>query len=62
MALTDLDRSRSYFGVQGRVMNEHLMMPVMNINMYTVSNKRLKNVRPHMIYQNTFYKGLDLSF
>jgi peptide/nickel transport system substrate-binding protein len=37
-------------------------MPVLNINMHTVSNKKLKNYRPHMIYQNTFYKGLDASF
>ncbi len=62
MALNDADRTKAYFGVQQRVMHEHLMMPVMNINMYTVSNKKLKGVRPHMIYQNTFYKGLDLSF
>jgi peptide/nickel transport system substrate-binding protein len=24
--------------------------------------KKLKGVRPHMLYQNTFYKGLDYSF
>ena len=26
------------------------------------SHKKLKGVRPHMLYQNTFYKGLDYSF
>jgi peptide/nickel transport system substrate-binding protein len=25
-------------------------------------NKKVKGARPHMIYQNTFYKGLDASF
>ena len=28
----------------------------------SISNKKLKGVRPHMLYQNTFYKGLDYSF
>ena len=37
-------------------------MPVLNINMYVVTSKKLKGARPHMIYQNTFYKGLDASF
>jgi peptide/nickel transport system substrate-binding protein len=37
-------------------------MPVLNINMYEVTNKKMKGMRPHMIYQNTFYKGLDASF
>ena len=26
------------------------------------SSKKMKGVRPHMLYQNTFYKGLDYSF
>ena len=43
-------------------MAEALWMPVLNINMYEVTNKKLKGMRPHMIYQNTFYKGLDASF
>jgi hypothetical protein len=30
--------------------------------MYMVTNKRLKGARPHTLYQNVFYKGLDLSF
>ena len=37
-------------------------MPVLNINMYEVTNKKIKGCAPHMIYQNTFYKGLDASF
>ena len=44
------------------VTEQHLWMPVMNIAMYTTSSKKLKGVRPHMLYQNTFYKGLDYSF
>ena len=34
---------------------------VINASMYLVTNKKLKGARPHMLYQNTFYKGLDLS-
>jgi peptide/nickel transport system substrate-binding protein len=26
-----------------------------------VANKRISGARPHMIYQNTFYKGLDVT-
>ena len=62
MALTDEERAKAYFAVQERVMNEHLWMPVMNINMFMITNKKVKGARPHMLYQNTFYKGLDLSF
>jgi len=61
-ALTDADRTRYYALAQQRVTEEHLWMPVMNIAMYTTSLKKLKGVRPHMLYQNTFYKGLDYSF
>ncbi len=61
-ALTDADRALNYTRVQEKVMNEHLWMPVMNIAMYTTSSKKVKGVRPHMLYQNTFYKGLDYSF
>jgi peptide/nickel transport system substrate-binding protein len=61
-ALTDADRARYYALVQERVMKEHLWMPVLNIGMHMVTSKKLKGARPHMIYQNTFYKGLDLSF
>ena len=44
-----------------KVMREHLWMPVLNINMDQVANKKISGARPHMIYQNTFYKGLDVS-
>jgi peptide/nickel transport system substrate-binding protein len=47
--------------VQQKVTREHLWMPVLNINMHQVANKKIKGARPHMIYQNTFYKGLDAS-
>jgi peptide/nickel transport system substrate-binding protein len=61
-ALTPEDRARYYAMVQQKVMRAHLWMPVLNINMDAVSSKKLKNYRPHMIYQNVFYKGLDASF
>ena len=61
-ALTDADRAKYYKLAQQVVTEEHLMMPVMNVGMYLVTNKKLKGARPHMLYQNTFYKGLDYSF
>jgi len=61
-ALTEADRAKYYALVQQKVMQEHLWMPVLNINMDEVVNKKVKGARPHMIYQNTFYKGLDTSF
>jgi peptide/nickel transport system substrate-binding protein len=61
-ALTNEERAKNYMLVQERVMSEHLWMPVANINTYLVTNKRLKGVRPHMLYAQPFYKGLDLSF
>ncbi len=61
-ALTAADRGRYYGLVQEQVMNEHLWMPVLNISLYLVTSKKLKGARPHMLYANTFYKGLDLSF
>ena len=61
-ALSDADRTKYYGLAQQRVTEEHLWMPVMNVAMYTTSLKKLKGVRPHMLYQNTFYKGLDYSF
>ena len=60
-ALTEADRAKYYALVQQKVMQEHLWIPVLNINMDQVANKKLKGARPHMIYQNTFYKGLDAS-
>ena len=61
-ALSDADRTKYYGLAQERVTSEHLWMPVMNVGMYVTSNKKLKGVRPHMLYQNTFYKGLDYSY
>lgn len=61
-ALTPDDRARNFQAVQELVMSEHLWIPVLNINMHMVTSKRLKGARPHMLYQNTFYKGLDLAF
>ena len=61
-SLTDADRTKYYGLAQKRITEQHLWMPVMNVAMYTTSNKKLKGVRPHMLYQNTFYKGLDYSF
>jgi peptide/nickel transport system substrate-binding protein len=60
-ALTDAERAKSYALVQQKVMQEHLWIPVLNINMHQVANKKIKDARPHMLYQNTFYKGLDAS-
>jgi peptide/nickel transport system substrate-binding protein len=61
-ALTEAERFKYYELVQKKVTTEALWMPVLNINMYEVTNKKMKGMRPHMIYQNTFYKGLDASF
>ena len=30
--------------------------------MYLTTNKKLKGARPHMLYQYTYYKGLDWSY
>src|SRR5713226_6848526 len=60
-SLTSADRAKYYGLVQERVMTEHLWMPVLNVNLYLVTSKKLKSARPHMLYANTFYKGLDLS-
>ncbi|QQS12730.1 MAG: ABC transporter substrate-binding protein [Rhodospirillales bacterium] len=61
-SLTEADRAKYYGMVQKRIHEQHLWMPVVNIPMFTTSSKKLKGVRPHMLYQNTFYKGLDYSF
>ncbi len=61
-ALSDPDRAKYYALAQQLVAEEHLMMPVMNVGMYLVTTKKVKGARPHMLYQNTFYKGLDYSF
>ena len=61
VALTPADRAKAYALAQEKVTKEHLWIPVMNVHMYSTANKRLKGMRAHMLYQNTFYKGLDLS-
>jgi peptide/nickel transport system substrate-binding protein len=60
-ALTEADRAKYYALVQQKVAREHLWIPVLNINMDQVANKKITGARPHMIYQNTFYKGLDVT-
>jgi peptide/nickel transport system substrate-binding protein len=60
-ALKPSDRTKAYALVQQKAMREHLWMPVLNINMDQVAHKRISGARPHMIYQNTFYKGLDVT-
>ncbi|MBV9833934.1 MAG: ABC transporter substrate-binding protein [Alphaproteobacteria bacterium] len=61
-SLNDADRAKYYGMVQKRIHEQFLWIPVMNVAMYTVTSKKLKGARPHMLYQNTFYKGLDYSF
>src|SRR5207253_150612 len=60
-ALTESDRTKNYALVQEKVMREHLWIPVLNINLDQVANKKISGARPHMLYQNTFYKGLDVT-
>jgi peptide/nickel transport system substrate-binding protein len=60
-ALTDADRAKGYAAAQERVMKDHLWMPVMNVKMYQTSNKKIKGARAHMLYQYTYYKGLDIA-
>ncbi|MGE0222844.1 MAG: ABC transporter substrate-binding protein [Acetobacteraceae bacterium] len=62
MALTPDDRAKAYMEVQELVMNQHLWMPVLNVTIHQVTNKRLKNTRPHMLYNATIYKALDFSY
>lgn len=62
IATNDADRAKANQAVQELVMNEHLWIPVMNVKMYQTSNKKVKNHRAHMLFQYTFYKGLDASF
>jgi peptide/nickel transport system substrate-binding protein len=60
-ALNAQDKEK-YFGmVQERVTREHLWMPVANITLYTIHNKRVKNARGHPQYAIGFYKGLDFT-
>ena len=61
-ATNPADKAKYYALVQKKVTEEHLLIPIMNVGMYLTTNKKLKGARPHMLYQNTFYKGLDYSF
>ncbi len=61
-AVTPADRALNFGLVQEKVMRQHLWIPVLNVDMYMVTNKRLKGARAHTLYQNVFYKGLDLSY
>ncbi len=60
-ALNAADRTKAYQEAQDVVMRAHLMMPVLDITIHEVTNKRLKGARPHMLYNSTIYKALDLS-
>ena len=61
-SLTEADRAKYYGLAQRRITDNHLWMPVMNVGLYMVTNRRLKGARPHMIHQNVFYKGLDYTY
>ena len=60
-ALTPADRTKAYQEAQEVVMREHLMMPVLDITIHEVTHRRLKGAKPHMLYNSTIYKALDLS-
>jgi peptide/nickel transport system substrate-binding protein len=60
-ALNATDRAAGYQLAQELVMKEHLWIPVMNPRMYQTSTKKIKGARAHMLFQYTFYKGLDVS-
>lgn len=62
VALNDADRAKGYQTAQEIVMKEHLWIPVMTTKMFQTSNKKVKNLRAHMLFQYTFYKGLDATF
>jgi peptide/nickel transport system substrate-binding protein len=61
VALTVADRTAGNQLAQEIVMKEHLWIPVMNVRMYQTTTKKIKNARTHMLFQYTFYKGLDHS-
>jgi peptide/nickel transport system substrate-binding protein len=61
IATNEADRAKAHAQIQEKVMKEHLWIPVMNVKMYQTTNKKLKGARAHMLYQYTFYKGLDVS-
>ena len=41
-SLTEADRAKYYGLAQRRVMENHLWIPVMNVGLHMVTNKRLK--------------------
>jgi peptide/nickel transport system substrate-binding protein len=61
-ALNAADRTAGFQAAQDIVMKEHLWIPVMNPRMYQTTTKKVKGARAHMLFQYTFYKGLDTSF
>ncbi len=61
-ALTAEDRAKAYMEAQEHVMKNHLMMTVLDITVHEVTNNRLKGTRPHMLYNSTLYKALDLHY
>jgi peptide/nickel transport system substrate-binding protein len=61
-ALNAADRAAGFKAAQEIVMKEHLWIPVMAPNMYQTTTKKVKGARAHMLFQYTFYKGLDTSF
>jgi peptide/nickel transport system substrate-binding protein len=58
-ALNPADRAAGNQLAQELVMKEHLWIPVMNVRMYQTTTKKIKGARAHMLFQYTFYKGLD---
>ena len=60
-ATNPADRAKNFGLVQKKVQEEHLWIPVMNVGMFLTTNKKIKGARPHMLYQYTYYKGLDWS-
>jgi peptide/nickel transport system substrate-binding protein len=62
IATNAADRAAGNMAAQEIVMKEHLWIPVMNARMYQTSTKKVKGARAHMLFQYTFYKGLDTSF
>lgn len=61
-ALNAADRAAGFQTAQEIVTKEHLWIPVMNPRMYQTSTKKVKGARAHMLFQYTFYKGLDVGF
>jgi peptide/nickel transport system substrate-binding protein len=62
IATNPADRAAGNMAAQEIVMKEHLWIPVMNARMYQTTTKKVKGARAHMLFQYTFYKGLDTSF